>query len=109
MSVSRSGLRRTVPVLAAFVVGAVVYFACVQIGLQSAVVPLPDAATAAAGEAKVESKRGAMEIEVEFSGLDKPTAFGNEYLTYVLWAISPEGRAVNIGEVEAGPRPEVAA
>src|ERR1043166_4656740 len=52
----------------------------------------------AAGEAKVESKRGALEIEAEFSGLDRPTSFGNEYLTYVLWAISPEGRPVNIGE-----------
>jgi outer membrane protein OmpA-like peptidoglycan-associated protein len=57
---------------------------------------------AAAGEAKVESKRGALEIEVEFSGLDRPTSFGNEYLTYVLWAISPEGRPVNIGEVLVG-------
>ena len=56
----------------------------------------------AAGEAKVESKRGALEIEVEFSGLDRPTSFGNEYLTYVLWAISPEGRPVNIGEVLVG-------
>ena len=56
----------------------------------------------AAGEAKVESKRGALEIEVEFSGLDRPTSFGNEYLTYVLWAISPEGRPVNIGEVLMG-------
>ena len=55
-----------------------------------------------AGEAKVESKRGALEIEVEFSGLDRPTGFGNEYLTYVLWAISPEGRSVNIGEVLVG-------
>ncbi len=50
---------------------------------------------AGAGEAKVESKRGALEIEVEFSGLDRPTSFGSEYLTYVLWAISPEGRSVN--------------
>ena len=56
----------------------------------------------ASGEAKVESKRGSMEIEVEFKGLDKPTSFGTEYLTYVLWAISPEGRAVNIGEVLVG-------
>jgi outer membrane protein OmpA-like peptidoglycan-associated protein len=56
----------------------------------------------AAGEAKVESKRGALEIEVEFSGIDRPTSFGNEYLTYVLWAISPEGRPVNIGEVLVG-------
>src|ERR1700732_921209 len=56
----------------------------------------------AAGEAKVESKRGALEIEVEFSGLDRPTSFSHEYLTYVLWAISPEGRPVNIGEVLVG-------
>ncbi len=56
----------------------------------------------AAGEAKVESKRGALAIDVEFSGLDKPTSFGGEYLTYVLWAISPEGRPVNIGEVLVG-------
>jgi outer membrane protein OmpA-like peptidoglycan-associated protein len=61
-----------------------------------------DLMPAAAGEAKVESKRGAMEIEVEFRGLDKPTAFGNEYLTYVMWAISPEGRPVNVGEVLVG-------
>jgi outer membrane protein OmpA-like peptidoglycan-associated protein len=61
-----------------------------------------DLMPAAAGEAKVESKRGALEIEVEFSGLDRPTSFGNEYLTFVLWAISPEGRPVNIGEVLVG-------
>ncbi|HWZ97237.1 MAG TPA: OmpA family protein [Candidatus Dormibacteraeota bacterium] len=61
-----------------------------------------DLMPAAAGEAKVESKRGALEVEAEFSGLDRPTSFGNEYLTYVLWAISPEGRPVNIGEVLVG-------
>ncbi|MGB8989496.1 MAG: OmpA family protein, partial [Candidatus Sulfotelmatobacter sp.] len=51
------------------------------------------------GEAKVNSKRGSIEIEAEFGNLQRPTTFGNEYLTYVLWAISPEGRAVNLGEV----------
>jgi len=61
-----------------------------------------DLMPAAAGEAKVESKCGTLAVEVEFSGLDKPTSFGSEYLTYVLWAISPEGRPVNIGEVLAG-------
>jgi outer membrane protein OmpA-like peptidoglycan-associated protein len=61
-----------------------------------------DLMPAAAGEAKVASKRGTMAIEVEFSGLDRPTTFGGEYLTYVLWAISPEGRPVNIGEVLVG-------
>jgi outer membrane protein OmpA-like peptidoglycan-associated protein len=54
------------------------------------------------GEAKVNSGRGTMKIEVNFAGLQSPKTFGNEYLTYVLWAISPEGRAVNIGEVLVG-------
>jgi outer membrane protein OmpA-like peptidoglycan-associated protein len=56
----------------------------------------------AMGQAKVASKRGALSIDVEFSGLDRPTSLGHEYLTYVLWAISPEGRPVNIGEVLVG-------
>ena len=53
----------------------------------------------ASGEAKVESKKGYIEIEVEFDELQKATKFGNEYLTYILWAITPEGRSVNLGEV----------
>ncbi len=54
------------------------------------------------GQAKVESKKGYIEIEVEFGNLQNPKTFGNEYLTYILWAISPEGRAVNLGEVLVG-------
>jgi len=54
------------------------------------------------GQAKVESKKGYIEIEVEFGNLEKPTTFGNEYLTYILWAISPEGRAINLGEILVG-------
>ena len=54
------------------------------------------------GVAKVESKSGTMKVETEFRGLDKPTSFGTEYLTYVMWAISPEGRSVNLGEVLVG-------
>jgi len=54
------------------------------------------------GVAEVNSKRGSIAIEAEFGDLQKPTTFGNEYLTYVLWAISPEGRAVNLGEVLLG-------
>jgi outer membrane protein OmpA-like peptidoglycan-associated protein len=61
-----------------------------------------DLMPSANGEAEVNSKRGAIEIEAEFGNLQKPTTFGNEYLTYVLWAISPEGRAVNLGEVLLG-------
>ena len=61
-----------------------------------------DLMPSANGQAKIESKRGSIEIEVEFGNLQKPTTFGNEYLTYILWAISPEGRAVNLGEVLVG-------
>jgi outer membrane protein OmpA-like peptidoglycan-associated protein len=53
----------------------------------------------ARGEAKVESKQGYMEIEVEFDNLQPATKNGAEYLTYVLWAISPEGRTANLGEI----------
>jgi outer membrane protein OmpA-like peptidoglycan-associated protein len=54
------------------------------------------------GVAEINSKRGSIAIEAEFGNLQRPTTFGNEYLTYVLWAISPEGRAVNLGEVLLG-------
>ncbi len=51
------------------------------------------------GEAKVESKQGYIEIEVGFRNLPDATQFGTEYLTYVLWAITPEGRTSNLGEI----------
>jgi outer membrane protein OmpA-like peptidoglycan-associated protein len=51
------------------------------------------------GQAKVESKQGYIEIEVEFRNLPEASQFGAEYLTYVLWAITPEGRTSNLGEV----------
>src|SRR5580704_9778672 len=54
------------------------------------------------GVAQVNSHRGSIVIDAEFGELQKPTTFGNEYLTYVLWAISPEGRAINLGEVLVG-------
>ncbi|MGA9041303.1 MAG: OmpA family protein [Terriglobales bacterium] len=55
--------------------------------------------SAAFGDAKVEGKKSNIEIEAKFQGLDDATKFGFEYLTYVLWAVSPQGRAVNLGEV----------
>jgi outer membrane protein OmpA-like peptidoglycan-associated protein len=61
-----------------------------------------DLMSSASGMAEVNSKRGSIQIDAEFGSLRKPTTFGNEYLTYVLWAISPEGRAVNLGEVLVG-------
>ncbi len=53
----------------------------------------------AKGEAKVQSERGGITIEAKFEGLTPANGFGHEYLTYVLWAISPDGRAQNLGEV----------
>jgi outer membrane protein OmpA-like peptidoglycan-associated protein len=53
----------------------------------------------ALGKAQVESKAGRIEIEFEIRGVEPATKFGNEYLTYVLWAITPEGRPQNLGEV----------
>ena len=53
----------------------------------------------ASGEAKVQNKGSRVEIEAKFAGVDEATKFGLEYLTYVLWAVSPEGRAVNLGEL----------
>ncbi len=53
----------------------------------------------ASGEARVQNKGSRTEIEAKFLGLDEATKFGLEYLTYVLWAVSPGGRAVNLGEV----------
>jgi outer membrane protein OmpA-like peptidoglycan-associated protein len=53
----------------------------------------------ARGVARVESKQGHIEIEAQFENLQPATKNGAEYLTYVLWAITPEGRTVNLGEV----------
>jgi outer membrane protein OmpA-like peptidoglycan-associated protein len=56
---------------------------------------LPDAK----GAAIVESHRGSVSIDAKLEHMAPPTRFGREYLTYVLWAISPEGRPRNLGEV----------
>ena len=56
---------------------------------------LPDAR----GEAKVESRQGVIRIDARMDRLQPATKFGPEYLTYVMWAITPEGRATNVGEV----------
>jgi outer membrane protein OmpA-like peptidoglycan-associated protein len=51
------------------------------------------------GKAKVDSKAGRLQINVDLSRLDPASKVGPEYLTYVLWAITPEGRANNLGEI----------
>jgi len=58
-----------------------------------------EAMSSATGEAKVEGKKTNIEIDARFQGLEDATKFGLEYLTYVLWAVSPQGRAVNLGEL----------
>ncbi|MFY9790659.1 MAG: OmpA family protein [Candidatus Sulfotelmatobacter sp.] len=54
------------------------------------------------GHAKVEGKGGRLTIDAEFAHLQPVKMFGGQYLTYVLWAITPDGRAVNLGEVVPG-------
>ena len=53
----------------------------------------------ASGEAKVEGKKTNIEVDAKFEGMEDATKFGLEYLTYVVWAVSPQGRAVNLGEL----------
>jgi outer membrane protein OmpA-like peptidoglycan-associated protein len=58
-----------------------------------------DLLQSASGEARVEGKKTNFQIEVKFQSVEDATKFGLEYLTYVLWAVSPQGRPVNLGEV----------
>src|SRR3982751_2771880 len=54
----------------------------------------------ASGEAKVEAKRGATSIELFVETMPEPTSFGAEFLTYIVWVVSPDGRASNVGQLE---------
>ncbi len=54
------------------------------------------------GRAHVEAKKGYVDIEVKFESVGPAQKFGPEYLTYVLWAITPEGRPSNLGEIVLG-------
>src|SRR6202790_549914 len=53
----------------------------------------------ARGDAKVESHKGYLEVDAHFKNMEPASKYGSEYLTYVLWAITPEGRPKNLGEV----------
>jgi hypothetical protein len=65
-----------------------------KIGFQgTALMPL------AKGQVKVESKQGVIKLDADMQKLEPATKYGPEYLTYVMWAITPEGRATNVGEV----------
>jgi outer membrane protein OmpA-like peptidoglycan-associated protein len=54
---------------------------------------------AARGEASVDSRLGSTKVETHLDHMTPASQFGPEYMTYVLWAITPEGRAMNMGEV----------
>lgn len=53
----------------------------------------------AKGEAKVENKDGRVALEVKLEKMEPAVKFGQPYMTYVLWAITPEGKASNLGPI----------
>jgi outer membrane protein OmpA-like peptidoglycan-associated protein len=53
----------------------------------------------ASGEAKVEAKKSGTDIDLKVKGMPLPTSLGPEFLTYVLWTVSPDGSVANQGEV----------
>jgi outer membrane protein OmpA-like peptidoglycan-associated protein len=53
----------------------------------------------ASGEARVDGKKTNFEIDAKFENMEDATKFGLEFLTYVAWAVSPQGRPVNLGEL----------
>src|SRR5580658_5368726 len=57
------------------------------------------AAPQASGEAKVDAKRAGTDIDLKVKGMPQPTALGAEFLTYVLWTITPDGSTTNLGEI----------
>jgi outer membrane protein OmpA-like peptidoglycan-associated protein len=54
----------------------------------------------ARGNAEISGEKGYMKIDARFDKLEAPSRYGPEYVTYVLWAVTPEGRATNLGEVQ---------
>jgi len=54
----------------------------------------------AKGKADVQIKRGETDIHMQVDKVNPAQRFGGEYLTYVLWAITPDGRPKNLGEVQ---------
>jgi hypothetical protein len=53
----------------------------------------------AEGQATIEVKNGYTQISLNFKKVTASQQFGLEYLTYVLWAITPDGKPINLGEV----------
>ena len=57
------------------------------------------AAPNASGEAKVDAKKGGTDIELKVKGIPQPSTLGAEFLTYVLWIVTPDGSTTNLGEI----------
>jgi outer membrane protein OmpA-like peptidoglycan-associated protein len=57
------------------------------------------AAPQASGEAKVEAKTGGTTVELKITGMPQPTSIGAEFLTYVLWTVTPDGTTTNLGQI----------
>ena len=53
----------------------------------------------AAGEGKVEAKQGKTNIEISVKNMEQPSKLGSEFLTFVLWVVTPDGRTGNTGEI----------
>jgi outer membrane protein OmpA-like peptidoglycan-associated protein len=72
-----------------------------QLGSGGTIVDLKSSGSlqSASGYAKVEAKPGITRVEARTEGMTSPLQLGAEFLTYVLWAVSPEGRAINLGEM----------
>jgi outer membrane protein OmpA-like peptidoglycan-associated protein len=99
-----------IPVILAFVLGGLAAPASGQVSKSSTAVGYQigagttvdlkgtELAPQSGGEAKVEAKKGITEIEAKGIALPEPTKFGSEFLTYVLWVVSPDGRTSNVGE-----------
>jgi hypothetical protein len=58
------------------------------------------------GEAEVQAKAGTTKIEVSIKSLAQPSTLGTEFMTYVLWAVSPDGRTSNLGEIQTNKNGE---
>lgn len=54
----------------------------------------------AEGRATIKGQKGYIEIDARFNKVGPASQYGPEYLTYVVWAITPEGRARNLGELQ---------
>lgn len=53
------------------------------------------------GEARVKrTEKNGTEIELSVSKMPRPFELGAGYATYVVWAISPDGQADNLGEIK---------